>query len=288
MQINPVLLQNQQDKIPEIYKDLKLVKNAVAPNEKESIFEEALPIYGQVNDVEEQVKDKNFDTVGAITSLAVLKGPEEIDELFSAANQIKHKLNGKTYSHPYDYTKAELKSSFFRDSTLAKHMNYRSKDCVFPKLSEWLIDKDKSLLGTKLGNFICKILNIDFAQTKTPLEDITSVPEKKEYLKAVDFSTNSIPKEIIGRTLARTNKIGALALATIEGLDIKNDIQDGADPYKEIAKGAIKLGATIGGIGILGAIGSKYYGPVGSVIGVSTGTVLGALTSKKLDQSFSE
>ena len=283
MQINPVLLQNQQDKIPEIYKDLKLVKNAVAPNEKESIFEEALPIYGQVNDVEEQVKDKNFDTVGAITSLAVLKGPEEIDELFSAANQIKHKLNGKTYNHPYDYTKAELKSSFFRDSTLAKHMNYRSKDCVFPKLSEWLINKDKSLLGTKFGNYIRKLLNLEVTHTETPLESITSIPENKCFLEAVKFNTKSLPKEIVGRTLARTNKIGALALATIEGLDIKNDIQDGADPYKKIAKGAIKLGATIGGIGILGAIGSKYYGPVGSVVGVTTGTILGALTARALD-----
>ena len=122
-----------------------------------------------------------------------------------------------------------------------------------------------------------------FSHTKTPIESITSTPEKKCYLRAVEFNTKSLPKEIVGRTLARTNKIGTLALATIEGLDIKNDIQDGANPFKEIAKGAINLCATIGGIGVLGALGSKYYGPVGSVIGVTTGTVLGALVSKTLD-----
>jgi len=142
MPINPVLLQNQQDKIPDIYKDFLAVKKAVAPNETDSIFDETIPVYGQVSDLEEHVKNNDFDTVGAITSLAVLKGPEEIDELFSAADQIKHKIQGKKYKHPYDYTKAELESSFFRDSTLAKHMNYRSKYCVFPKIIRsrtWII-----------------------------------------------------------------------------------------------------------------------------------------------------
>ena len=74
-----------------------------------------------------------------------------------------------------------------------------------------------------------------------------------------------------------------MALATIEGLDIKNDIQDGANPFKEITKGIIKFGATISGIGALGALGSKYYGPVGSVVGVASGTVLGALVARSLD-----
>lgn len=283
MPINPVLLQSQQDKIPEIYKDFLSVKKAVAPDETDSVFDEALPVYGQVSGLEEHVKNNDFDTVGAITSLAVLKGPEEIDELFSAANQIKHKIQGKSYEHPYDYTKAELKSSFFRDSTLAKHMNFRSKYCVFPKISEWLIDKDISLLETKCGNFIRKLLNLEIIHKKTPLESITSTPERKNYLRSVEFNTKSLQKEIIGRSLARTSKIGSLALATIEGLDIKNDIQDGANPFKEIAKGALSLGTTIGGIGVLGALGSKYFGPVGSVVGISAGTVLGALTSKSLD-----
>ncbi|MBE7711548.1 MAG: hypothetical protein E7Z92_05350 [Cyanobacteria bacterium SIG31] len=283
MPINPVLLQNQQDKIPEIYKDFRTIKRAVAPDEKDTVLDEAFPVYGQINDIEEHIKNKNFDTAGAITSLAVLKGPEEIDELFSAAGQIKQKFKGKNYEHPYDYTKAELESSFFRDSTLAKHMNYRSKGCVFPKASNWLLKKDISFLDTKLGNLICKIFNIDFTHTATPLESITSIPDNKCFLEAVEFNTKSFPKEIVGRALARTSKIGSLALATIEGLDIKNDIQDGANPYKEIAKGVAKLGATISGIGILGAIGSKYYGPVGSVVGASAGTVLGALVAKELD-----
>lgn len=102
-------------------------------------------------------------------------------------------------------------------------------------------------------------------------------------MRSVEFNTKSLPKEIIGRSLARTSKIGAIALATIEGLDIKNDIQEGANPFKEIAKGALSLGTTIGGIGVLGALGSKYFGPVGSVVGISAGTVLGALISRALD-----
>ena len=98
-----------------------------------------------------------------------------------------------------------------------------------------------------------------------------------------NFNTKSLWKEIIGRSLARTSKIGSLALATIEGLDIKNEIQDVANPYKEIAKGVVKLGATIGGIGVLGALGTKYYGPIGSVVGAGAGTVFGALVANKLD-----
>ena len=284
MSINPVLLQYQQDKFPQMYNDYKMIKNAVAFNkEDDSVFEDTLPIYGQVNEVEEHIKNKDFDTAGAITSLAVLKGPEEVDDLFSAANQIKHKLNKKEYVHPFDYTKAELESSFFRDSILAKHMNYRSKDCIFPEFSRWLLKKDISLLDTKFGNFIRKILGINFTQVETPIEDIVSTQERRRFLEAIDFSSNSLPKEIIGRALARTSKLGTLALATIEGIDTKNDIQDGANPFKEIAKGATSLGVTIGGIGILGAIGSKYYGPVGSVVGAAAGTVLGAVVSNKLD-----
>ncbi len=288
MPINPILLCYQQEKLPKVFEDYIMMRKAVAPNEEDSIFAEALPVYGQINDVEEHIENKDFDTAGAITSLAVLKGPEEIDELFSAAKQIKNMLKGKEYQHPFNYAKAELESSFFRDSTLAKHMNYRSKDCVFPKLSEWLLKKDICLLDTKFGNFICKVLNIKFTHIETTLESITSTPERKIFLEAVEFNTKSIPKEIIARSLARTSKIGTLALATIEGIDIKNDIQDGADPFKEIAKGAISLGATIGSIGILSAIGSKYGGPTGSVVGTTAGTVLGALTARSLDQSSFE
>lgn len=276
-------MQNQQDKISDIYKDFRMIKDAVAPDEKESVFDEIVPIYGSLSNIEEEVENKNFDTAGAITSLAVLKGPEEIDELFSATNQIKHNFRGKKYNHPYDYTKAEIESSFFRDSTLAKHMNYRSKDCVFPKISSWLLKKDKSMLGTKLGNFIRKLLGIEFNTVETPLESITSTPEFRTFLEAVDFNGNSLPKEIVGRSLARTSTLGSLALATIEGLDIKNDIQDGAEPLKEITKGFLKIGTTISSIGIFGAIGSKYLGPVGSVIGVATGTALSALVARNID-----
>ena len=285
MSISPVLLQNQQDKILEIYRDYRMIKNAVSSKGNDSALEDTIPVYGQVSDLEEHAENDDFDTIGAITSLAVLKGPEEIDELFSAAAQIKHKMMGKEYKHPYDYTKAELKSSFFRDSILAKHMNYRSKDCVFPKLSEWLLDKDKSLFDSKFGTLICKILKIDYTYKRTPIESITSTPENKLFLKAVEFNTKSLPKEIIGRSLARTSTIGTLALTTIEALDAKNDIQDGAKPVKRIADGVVKLGTTIAGVGILGGIGSKYCGPVGSVLGVSTGTVLGTLVSKKLDST---
>ena len=88
-----------------------------------------------------------------------------------------------------------------------------------------------------MGNFICKNLDLNYTHVETPLESIVSTPKRERFLEAVEFNTKSLPKEIIARSLARTSKIGTLALATIEGLDIKNDIQDGANPVKEIAKG---------------------------------------------------
>ncbi len=283
MAINPILYENQCNKLSEIYQDYLSVRNLVTTDkdEKDSIFE-TIPIYNKAKELAQNISSKDYGCTSALATLAILNGPEEIGDLFSAMKQIKSQFTGKPYNPPYDNKIAQHPFSFFQGSILRDYMNPYSPDCIFPKLSRRLLELDKSLLETKLGKFICKKMGIGIDDISTNIRSIYYTDDFPDFIKAKTFKTNNPFKELIARSMARTPVLSTAAIIGIGSMHVKHKVDDGADLLKEIRNTALGIGTTIIGVGSLGALGAKHFGATGSLLGVAAGTLIGAKVSGTL------
>lgn len=289
MQISPIFYQYQTDKFPEIAKDYAAVKNTVRQKDdsKNSPVFEAVPVYGRINTLPQKLEQKDYAPAMGIVSLAVLNGPEEISDVFSAYNQIRKGFpKPVTFHSGYDNKKAQHPFSFFRGTILHEYMNPLSPKCPHPKLAAWLIKQDKTLWDTKVGNWIQEKLGIKTGKIKTTIPDIENSKNNKQMVYARVFKTSNPFADITARALTRTSTLGALALGGIEAAHVVHEVKNGKNFFVEAGKSAVTLGTTLGATGVLGAIGAKYLGPTGSLVGMGLGAVTGAIVSNAMDQGF--
>ena len=280
--INPILYQNQVNKYPEIYNDYQNLSSALN-NKPSDVAFEALPVYGRISSLPDKLDKKDYLPATGIATLAILNGPEEINDVMSAYKQIKNGFPKPVSFHSgYDNKKAQHPFSFFRGTILHKYLNPLSEDCPNPKLASWLIKEDKCLLDTKFGMWLQKKFNIKTSKIETNIERIDSVKNNKKFVNARVYESNNPFKDITARALTRTTKLGTLALAGIEAAHVAHEVSNGKNFFEEASKSAITLGVTTAATGVLGAIGAKYLGPTGSLIGVSAGALIGAITSNTL------
>lgn len=281
--INPILYQNQVNKYPEIYNDYQNLSSALN-NKPSDVAFEALPVYGRISSLPDKLDKKDYLPATGIATLAILNGPEEINDVMSAYKQIKNGFPKPVSFHSgYDNKKAQHPFSFFRGTILHKYLNPLSEDCPNPKLASWLIKEDKCLWDTKFGKWIKKKLNINRDFVRTNIEKIASTNENKKFVKANVFITNNPFKDITARALTRTTKLGTLALAGIEATHVAHEVSNGKNFFDEASKSAITLGVTTAATGVLGAIGAKHLGPTGSLAGISAGALIGAITHSIMD-----
>lgn len=281
--INPILYQNQVNKYPEIYNDYQNLSSALNSKPSDVAFE-ALPVYGRISSLQDKLDKKDYLPATGIATLAILNGPEEINDVMSAYKQIKNGFPKPVSFHSgYDNKKAQHPFSFFRGTILHKYLNPLSEDCPNPKLASWLIKEDKCLWDTKFGKWIKKKLNINRDFVRTNIEKIASTNENKKFVKANVFITNNPFKDITARALTRTTKLGTLALAGIETAHVAHEVSNGKNFFEEASKSAITLGVTTATTGVLGAIGAKHFGPTGSLAGISAGALIGAITNSIMD-----
>ena len=277
--INPILYQNQVDKYPEIYNDYQNMRMAVQGKSSDAALE-AVPFYGKINSLPDKLEQKDYLPATGIATLAIMNGPEEINDVMSAYKQIKNGFPKPVSFHSgYDNKKAQHPFSFFRGTILHKYLNPLSEDCPNPKVAGWLIEQDKCLWDTKFGKWVKKKLNIERDFIKTDIEQIASTEANRKIVEANVFITNNPFKEIIARALTRTTKLGTIALGSIEAAHIAHEVSNGKNFFEEAGKSALTLGTTTVATGVLGAIGAKHLGPTGSLVGISAGTLIGALTN---------
>ena len=277
--INPILYQNQVDKYPEIYNDYQNMRMAVQGKSNDAALE-AVPFYGKINSLPDKLEQKDYLPATGIATLAIMNGPEEINDVMSAYKQIKNGFPKPVSFHSgYDNKKAQHPFSFFRGTILHKYLNPLSEDCPNPKIASWLLRQDKCLLDTKFGMWLQKRLNIKTNKIETNIERIDSTEKCKKFVNARVYVTNNPFKDIIVRALTRTTKLGTIALGSIEAAHITHEVSNGKNFFEEAGKSALTLGTTTVATGILGAIGSKHLGPTGSLVGISAGTLIGALTN---------
>lgn len=281
--INPILYQNQVNKYPEIYNDYQNMRTAVQGKSGDAALE-AVPFYGKINSLPDKLEQKDYLPATGIATLAIMNGPEEINDVMSAYKQIKNGFPKPVSFHSgYDNKKAQHPFSFFRGTILHKYLNPLSEDCPNPKIASWLIEQDKCLWDTKLGKWVQKKLKINNGDTKTTIEEIDSNNNCKKFAYAKTFETNNPFKDITARALTRTTKLGTLVLCGIEAAHVAHEVSNGKNFFEEAGKSALTLGTTTVATGVLGAIGSKHLGPTGSLVGISAGTLIGALTNNAMN-----
>ena len=278
--INPILYQNQIDKLPQIQQDYEGVKNAVdKENKLPSIFD-IIPTFRRVERVPDKVAHSDFVPATGLVALAVLNAPEDWRDMKSAYAQIKASALGEKFTPSYDYKAAQHPFSFFRGTLLHKFVNPKTSPC--PKLAKWLFKNDTTLIQTRLGDWLIDKFKVkeDFVSTK--IKNITSSPNEQNYIKARQFKTKPFI-ELTARAMTRTTKIGTAVLGGLEAAHLLKEISDGENAIKATAKSAINLTSSIAGIGYGGAIGAKYFGPVGSLVGMGLGAIAGNKVAKLFD-----
>ena len=276
--INPIMYQNQIDKLPQIQQDYEEVKNTVdKENKLPSIFD-IIPTFRRVERVPDKVEHSDFVPATGLVALAVLNAPEDWRDMKSAYAQIKASALGEKFTPSYDYKVAQHPFSFFRGTLLHKFVN--PKTSPYPKLAKWLFKNDTTLWNTKLGKLVTEKYNIDEKFIDTTVKNITHTEQNPIFINANKFITKSTFGELTARAMTRTTKIGTAVLGGLEAAHLIKEISDGENAIKATAKSAINLTSSIAGIGYGGAIGAKYFGPVGSLVGMGLGAIAGNNISK--------
>ncbi len=279
--VNPIMYQYQADKLPQIQQDYEEVKSSVdKENKLPSVFD-VIPTFRRIENVPDKIENSDFVPASGLVALAVLNAPEDWRDMKSAYSQIKSKLTNKTFTPSYDYKIAQHPFSFFRGTLLHKFVNPKTSPC--PKLAKWLLKNDTTLWNTKIGQMVIKKFNIDENRIKTNIKNITHTKTKPSYIIAKNFVTKSTFGELTARAMTRTTKIGTAVLGGLEAAHLVKEISDGEDAIKSTAKSAINIVSSIAGIGYGGAIGAKYFGPVGSLVGMGLGAIAGNKVAKLLD-----
>lgn len=284
MAINPVMMQYGEEKFPEIYSDYKSLKNSISGESSSNVIFEGLPMYGRIYSIPDKMEKKDYTPAMGMISLAVLNGPEDLRDVFSAYKQIKNKFpKPVTFHSGYDNKIAQHPFSFFRGTILNDYLNPSSKECPNPKAAAWLIKQDKTLWDTKLGEWIQKKLDIKKGDMLTDIEQIDSTPKLKKKVYANIFKTNNPFKDILARAMTRTPVLGVAAMGGIEAAHVAHEVKNGKNFFEESGKSLLTLGTTLAATGILGAIGAKHLGPTGSLAGIGLGAISGAAVSSTID-----
>lgn len=282
--INPIFYQYQADKSTDIINDYLLIRSKVESKPETDVVFEGVPIFGRINSVPEKLNNKDYTPAMGLVSLAIMNGPEDLRDVMNSYKQIKEGFpKPKTFHSGYDNRYAQHPFSFFRGTIFNEYMNPNSKNCPNPKLAAILIQEDKTLWDTKFGNWVQKKLGIKTKNIETEIKSIDFTLANKNMVPAKKFITSSPIKDTIARAMTRTTKLGVIALGGIESTHAAHEIKNGENFFEQMGKSTVTLGTTIAATGIFGAIGAKYLGPTGSLVGMSLGAITGAVIGKAMD-----
>ena len=296
------------DDISQFIIDTKKI-NTQSINKKETQEKEAIkkydrnlallrkaPILERFDYVIGKLKQGEYISATTMGILSIIYGPEDLREVGSAYEQIKSLLKGVKPTEEYNYKIAQHPYSFFRGSILHRALNpFVVKNVDYDNLSEfgkwwhrtvinikrWLVREDKALIDTKLGEKVLKIFNIDIKRITTPIEEITQDGIKKNLVDAYQFISDSKFGNLTARAMTRVPVIGTIADATIEALEIKNDIKDGENFFESTGKAIVRYTTSTLITSYFGAVGSKL-GPVGSLGSI----VLANYISDKIEKTI--
>lgn len=225
--------------------------------------------------VGEEVEEKDYLAARVLTSMAILNGPTDLDDIFSAIKQIKSGFK-ETQPDGYDPKLAQHPFSFLRGTVLHKYLNPNSDKCLDKKLAKKVINADVSLEETELGAQILKMINVkDDGEYISNIDSIYHSDKHPDKVFAKSFKSKNAFGDLTARALCRTSKLGVFALGGIGAIQAAHEINEGENAFKEIAKRVLQVILTIVSVGYLGAIGYKKLSAVGSLAGMGIGSFIG-------------
>ena len=269
------------NKTPSIIDDYRKLQNKLGLKssfiEKE---ENEPPWWG--GDIGKEIAEKDYLCTQALLAMAVLNGPTNVDDFFSAIRQIKTRFKDKK-PDGYDPKVAQHPFSFFRGTVLHEYLNPNSEKCVDVNWAKKVIRKDVCLFDTKFGDWVRKKLGIKVQRLYlTNINSLYHTDKHPDKIYARQFISKNKFGDLTARALTRTSKYGAYALTGLCALHSAHEIADGENVIKEISKIALKVGITLLSVGYLGAIGYKYFGAIGSLSGIGIGSAIGEATPDKI------
>lgn len=246
----------------------------------------------RISSVPDKMKDKDYAAITGTIAVAGVLLPEDLRDMKDAGKQI---LLGKMPK--YNYKEFQAHFSFIRGSFLEPVVNK-----MINKYGYYLHEWDKSLLDTRFGKKIKKILNVEYAETDYTgriVPQIIKDEKTGEYIKqdaeviARQLKGSKIGK-LICRGMQRTTVYGVLTLSAIcipsiiRALNKPENIEDKvSNAGRQTLKSAVNVVSTITGIGLGGALlVTLGLGPAGSVIGMGLGCVIGAYISNKINKKI--
>ncbi len=273
MAIDAIINQYQAEKVPDIIKDYRQVQQKLGVECSTGSNDIDAPWWS--GDLGEEIADKDYICAKALTTMAIMNGPTDVDDFHSAWKQIKSGFKDKM-PDGYNPKVAQHPFSFFRGTVLHEYLNPNSEKCVNKNWAKYVIKNDVSLRDTKFGKWILKKLGMEeVGKVETTIKDMTYTEKNPFYVEAKVFKSKSLFGDLTARALTRTSKYGTYALGGLGALHAAHEIADGENPIKEAAKTAMQVGTTLAGVGYLGAIGYKHLGALGSIIGMGAGTAIG-------------
>lgn len=246
----------------DLSKDTSVFQNA-------SAFEalKVIPQWRRISSVKDKMN--NDDEIGALGSvgLMLINLPEDKRDVIGVVNQL-------TGAEPlYDYKNFQHPFSFFRGTMLEKWLH--KNVAAGKKWAKFLYNNDISLYNTISD---LKFLKPFIAEEKDAIKSNIKDYRGKS-IKAFSFTGNKFAK-LTARALKRTTLLGVIAMCLFELPKIfKSDKK-----IKQVEKSAINVVSITAGIGYIGAIGFKYGGSTGSLIGMGLGAVLGGKLSQKTQE----
>lgn len=299
---------NSYSTYPQLKQDIEQVKGTVEKVESmdKAVADMAMggiTPFRRISSLSDKVQHHEYLAALGLSGLALMNLPEDCRDLQKGIQQINHNTLSRKTKDSFKYSKSETSRniyknfihydplynrnkyqhgfSFFRGTLLERFVNpnkTKNKNFAFK-----LLQADKTLLRSKFGQFIQKNLGVeeaDWADTK--IKDIGHTSQNPRYLKAAAFKGSRFGK-LTCKAMHRIPVLGVAAMALIELPKIFSSAKDG-EAVKQTVKSGINVASILAGIGYAGAVGSKYFGPLGSLIGMGVGAVVGSTASKKMQE----
>ena len=237
------------------------------------------PILDRFDYVISKLKQGEYVSASTMGILSILYGPEDLREVGSAYKQIKSLFQGKEFINEYNYKVAQHPFSFFRGSILHKALNPFASNNIdienyspiarwwsrnVTRIKIWLIEKDKALVDTRFWEKVLNFFNIKIMKVKTPIEEIVQKNNRKNLVEAYKYISDSKLGKLTARAMTTVPVLGTVADATIEALEVRNDIKDGENFFESAGNAVARYATSTITTAYLGAVCSKF-GPIGSL-----------------------
>lgn len=288
---------NGYGQYPQVQQDIKNVQGKVATVDSvdqnvEKMLISAVPTFRRTSSLNDKLNNNDLFAAAGLVGLTAINAPEDWRDMKSSAKQLGCILKGEKFEGSYKYSEVQHPFSFFRGTLLHRFVDPNT--AKNKKLAEKLLNADITMADSSFGQKILKFLNTKIVgMAKTKVKHIGHTEQNPRFVKAKVYEGNAFGK-LTARAMNRVTLIGTAALALLELPKIfkamgegENIAEQTGNTAKQTVKSGINMAAITAGIAYGGAIGSKYLGPTGSLIGMGVGAIFGSLTSKKVQEVIS-